>query len=104
MYTSICCGYIVSLSVIKFRRKQVFCVFVCLFDNKSPQITTWSTYEALCKTGPYSQRSHNWVTRFKSRLYFDIAITSSVFKLEHRSKAQNVRDASGYLDNIVNYQ
>ena len=43
------------------------------------------------------------VMRSKSRSNFEIAITSSIFKLERRSKAQNVGESHGYLDSILNF-
>ena len=35
---------------------------------------------------------------------FKIAITPSIFKLERRSKAQNVGHAPGFLDKVLNFR
>ena len=44
------------------------------------------------------------VTRSQSRSNFEINIYPSIFKLEHRSKAQNVGNAHGYLSGISNFR
>ena len=44
------------------------------------------------------------VTRSQSRSNFEIDTSPSIFELERRSKAQNVRNANGYLSGIVNFR
>ena len=48
------------------------------------------------------QRSNNEVTRLKSASNFESAITPSIFELERRSKAPDVGNWTGYLDNLTN--
>ena len=43
------------------------------------------------------------VTRSQSRSNFEIDISPWIFELEHRSKAQNVGNAHGYLSGIFNF-
>ena len=43
------------------------------------------------------QKSHNQITRLKSRSNFEIAITRSIFELERRTKSQNVESGMAYL-------
>ena len=43
------------------------------------------------------------VTRSQNRSNFEIAISLSIFELEHRSKAQNVGHAKDYLSGIFNF-
>ena len=54
----------------------------------------------------YVSRTHDViddVTRSQSRSNFEINIFPSIFELERRSKAQNVRNAHGYLSGIFNF-
>ena len=44
------------------------------------------------------------VTRSQSRSNFEIDISPSILRLEHRSKIQNVRNANGYLFGIFNFR
>ena len=44
------------------------------------------------------------VTRSQSRSNFEIDISPSIFELEHRSKAQNVGNAHGYISGIFNFR
>ena len=44
------------------------------------------------------------VTRSQSRSNFKIDISPSIIELERRSKAQNVRNANGYLSDIFNFR
>ena len=64
-----------------------------------PKCVSWSSLEPLYYLG---QRSNNWVTRSKSRSIFKITITLLIFKLQRRSKAQNVGNALGYQFSIPN--
>ena len=55
----------------------------------------------------YVSRTHDViddVTRSQSRSNFEIDISSSIFKLEGRSKAQNVGNVHGYLSGIFNFR
>ena len=44
------------------------------------------------------------VTRSQNRSNFEIAISPSIFELEHRSKAQNFGNAHGYLSAIFTFR
>ena len=44
------------------------------------------------------------VTGSQSRSNCEINISPSIFQLEHRSKAQNIGNAHGYLAGILNFQ
>ena len=44
------------------------------------------------------------VIRSKSRSNFEIVITSLIFELERRSKAQNVGHALGFFDDAFNFR
>ena len=44
------------------------------------------------------------VTRSQSRSNFEIDISPSILQLERRSKAQNVRNAHGYLSGMINFR
>ena len=44
------------------------------------------------------------VTRSQSRSNFEIDISPSIFKLERRSKAQNIGNTYGYLAGIFNFR
>ena len=44
------------------------------------------------------------VTRSQNRSNFEIDISPSIFELEHRSKAQNVGNAHGYLSGVFNFR
>ena len=55
----------------------------------------------------YVSRTHDViddVTRSQNRSNFEIDISPSIFDLEHRSKAQNVRNAHGYIPGIFNFR
>ena len=43
------------------------------------------------------------VTRSQSRSNFEIDISPLIFELQHRSKAQNVGNAHGYLSSMFNF-
>ena len=44
------------------------------------------------------------VTRSQNRSNFEIDISQPIFELQHRSKAQNVGNAHGYLFGIFNFR
>ena len=44
------------------------------------------------------------VTRSQNRSNYEIDISPSIFELQRRSKAQNVRNAHGYLSGIINFR
>ena len=44
------------------------------------------------------------VIRSKNRSNIEMAVTSLICELDHRSKAQNVGNTLGYLDNIANFR
>ena len=55
----------------------------------------------------YVSRTHDViddVTRSQSRSNFEIDISLSIFRLQRRSKAQNVEHANGYLSGIFNFR
>ena len=55
----------------------------------------------------YVLRTHDFiddVTRRQSRSNFEIDISPSIFELKHRSKAQNVANANGYLSGMFNFR
>ena len=55
----------------------------------------------------YVSRTHDViddVTRSQSRSNFEINTSPSIFELQRRSKAQNVRNAHGYLSVIFNFR
>ena len=55
----------------------------------------------------YVSRTHDViddVTRSQSRSNFEIDISPSIFELQHRSKAQNVENAHGYIPGIFNFR
>ena len=52
----------------------------------------------------YVSRTHDVIddfTRSQNRSNFEIAISPSIFELEHRSKAQNIGKANGYRSEKV---
>ena len=88
------------------------CLSVCLERD-----TGRSFWLIVNKLGPYmecytrqkpavflGQQSDNLVTRLKSRWYFKIVITPSNFKLERRSKAQNVGNCIGYPNDAIKFR
>ena len=89
-------------------------MFVCLFVRNFHKIsrTTQSTITKLghkqalvhdsCKFVGQECRSNNKVTRSQNRSNFESVITPSIFELEHRSKAQNIGELTGYLDVLLN--
>ena len=90
------------------------CLFVTLFVSLSRCLSGRFNYEGLVPhkqyfTGTllgmsscasYVLRTHDVIddiTRLQSRSNFEIDISPSIFKLERRSRAQNVGNAHGYL-------
>ena len=87
------------------------CLFVCLLRDNSrrlqhiTKLDTNKDHGSVKKPMIYlGHRSNNEVMTLKSRSNFEIAITPLIFKLEHRSMAQNVGNALGYWGNILNFQ
>ena len=77
--------------------RTVWPIITKLDTNMDP----WSGQKPIVFLG---QRSNNWVTRSRNRSEFKIAITLSIFKLECRSKAQNVGHAPGFPDKVLNFR
>ena len=97
------------------------CVFVCVCLCLSRSLSGRFNYEGLVphkqyyagtllgmsSCASYVSRTHDvidHVTRSQSRSNFEINISPSIFELERRSKAQNVRNAHDYLSDIVNFR
>ena len=97
------------------------CVFVCLFVSLSRCLSGRFNYEGLVphkqyfagtllgmsSCASYVSRTHDViddVTRSQSRSNFESDISPSIFELERRSKAQNVRYAHGYLSGLFNFR
>ena len=86
-------------------------MFVCLLRDNSrklqhiTKLDTDKDHGSLQKPMFYlGHRSNNEVMTLKSRSNFEIAITPFIFKLQHRSMAQNVGNALGYWGNILNFR
>ena len=100
------------------------CVFVCLFvclcvcvclsrclsgrfdyEGLVPHKQYFAgTLLGMSSCASYVPRTHDVigdVTRSQNRSNFDIDISPSICELEHRSKAQNVANAHGYLSGII---
>ena len=97
------------------------CVFVTLFVSLSRCLSGRFNYEGLVphkqyfagtllgmsSCASYVSRTHDViddVTRSQSRSNFESDISPSIFKLERRSKAQNVGNAHGYLSGLFNFR
>ena len=99
------------------------CVFVCLcvclclsrclsgrfdYEGLVPHKQYFAgTLLGMSSCASYVSRTHDViddVTRSLNRSNFEIDISPSIFKLEHRSKAQNVGNAHGYLSGIFNFR
>ena len=66
---------------------------------------TWSTYcTSNCAEAFGADDVKNDVIRSKDRSNIEMAVTSLMCELDHRSKAQNVGNTLGYLDNITNFR
>ena len=109
----------------RYRGDNVFilcvCVCVCVCLCLSRCFSGRFNYEGLVPHKPYftgtllvmsSRASYvscthdviDNVTRLQSRSNFEIHISPSIFEPEHRSKAQNIGNANGYLSGIFNFQ
>ena len=97
------------------------CPFICLFVSLSRCLSGRFNYEGLVphkqyfagtflgmsSCANYVSRTHDVidnVTRSQSRSNFEMGISSWIFELERRSKAQNVGNAHDYLSGIFNFR
>ena len=97
------------------------CPFICLFVSLSRCLSGRFNYEGLVphkqyfsgtllgmsSCASYVSRTHDViddVTRSQSRINFESNISPSIFKLERRSRAQNVGNAHGYLSGLFNFR
>ena len=111
--------------VILFSPCVFVCLFVCLFvcvclclsrclsgrfnyEGLVPHKQYFAgTLLGMSSCASYVSRTHDVideVTSSQSRSNFEIDISPSIFELEHRSKAQNVGNAHGYLSGIFNFR
>ena len=122
-------GWVATNQMINIRDSEVImfspCVFVCLFVCVclclSRCLSGRFSYEGLVPHKQYfagtllemsscaSYVSHTHdviddVTMWQSRTNFEIDKSPTIFELEHRSEAQNVGYADGYLSGMFNFR
>ena len=116
-------GIIIIIIITRVSEVIMFspCVFVTLFVSLSRCLSGRFNYEGLVphkqyfagtllgmsSCASYVSRTHDViddVTRSQSRSNVESDISPSIFKLEHRSQAQNVGNAHGYLPGLFNFR
>ena len=107
--------------VIMFSPCVFVTLFVCLFVSLSRCLSGRFNYEGLVphkqyfagtllgmsSCASYDSRTHDViddVTRSQRRSNFESDISPSIFKLERRSKTQNVGNDHGYLSGLFNFR
>ena len=105
--------------VIMFSPCVFVCVCVCLclsrclsgrfsYEGLVPHKQYFAgTLLGMSSCASYVSRTHDViddVTRSQNRSNYEIDISPPIFELEHRSRAQNVRNAHGYLSGIFNFR
>ena len=105
--------------VIMFSPCVFVCVCVCLclsrclsgrfsYEGLVPHKQYFvGTLLGMSSCASYVSRTHDViddVTRSQNRSNYEIDISPPIFELEHRSRAQNVRNAHGYLSGIFNFR
>ena len=122
MYDCRLCYHRVS-EVIMFSPCVFVCLFVCVcvclylsrflsgrfdYEGLVPHKQYFAgTLLGMSSCASYVSSTHDViddVTRSQNRSNFEIDISPSIFGLEHRSKAQNVGHALGYLSGIFNFR
>ena len=120
-------GFTFSNVAMKFwqvRNRQIAISFVCLcvcgclclsrclsgrfnYEGLVPHKQYFAgTLLGMSSCASYVSHTHDViddVTRSQSRSNFEIDISPSIFELQHRSKAQNVGNANGYLSGMFNF-